>query len=82
MFARASIERQLERWVAPAKLRRVTLGDPSPIATDTGGILVPILRVTVETDEGIAGTFILTVTWEERGGAWKILDITRWEIGR
>jgi len=77
-FALREIERQLERWVAPAKLRKVTLGDPQPIATDSDGILVPILRVTVESDGGVLGTFILTMTWGERDGTWKIVDITRW----
>jgi len=72
------IERQLERWVAPAKLRKVTLGSPSPTADESGGIIVPLLRVTVETDGGVLGTLLLTVTWGERDGAWKIVDITRW----
>jgi len=80
-FGMASIERNLRyALVPPGTAKNVRHGDFEPLAED-GGILVPIVSVQGEV-KGAPVRFVVSVRWERRAGEWKIVDITRWKMGR
>jgi hypothetical protein len=75
-FTRESIEANLRHYLG--RLQSLSTGDPSPIAKGEE-ILVPILSIRAEVD-GAAHRMLLSVTF--RDGAWRIVSISRAELGR
>jgi len=79
-FGRDDIAAYLRRYVAQGKIRELSTGGFKTL-WDGEEILVPILRIDAAVS-GAAYTLILTVRFAERDGAWKVVDITRWRMGR
>jgi len=79
-FDREDIAAYLRRYVAPRRVRKLSTGDFTTLWKGDE-ILVPILRIDAAT-ENAGYTLILTVRFANRDGAWKVVDITRWRIGR
>jgi len=77
-YARDNVERALQRYVATSRVERL---DVNNFKTVWAGeeIVVPLLLVT-----GAAAGFdvrlAVAVTWGERDGSWKIVDITRFQL--
>lgn len=79
-FTRESMEANLRRFLAPGRMSDLATGDPSPIWKGEE-IFVPLLSVRAKVD-GAARTVILAVTFAEREGRWRIVDVSRAEWGR
>lgn len=79
-FERESVERYLRRYVGDSKSRTITTGNPKPIWKGDE-IFVPLLSVRATVD-GATRQVILSLTFAERDGRWRIVDISRAEWGR
>jgi len=54
-------------------------GDFQPVKRDAE-IVVPIVRIQGEV-RGRTTNVVVSVTWARRDGAWKIVDVSRWQMG-
>lgn len=79
-FARSSVERHLRRYLGASKSRDIKTGDPSPIWKGDE-IVVPLLSIRATVD-GSTRTVILMVTFAQRNGTWKVVDVSRAQWGR
>lgn len=79
-YPRRSIENHVRRFVGEKRVRKLTTGGYKAIwAGDE--IVIPILRLDVETDSGPIRA-ILRVTFAQRDGAWKVVNVGRWRLER
>jgi hypothetical protein len=76
-YTRANIERMVEAIVTPGTIESIQVGDFKVIAKGDG-IVVPIFRVTAVPH----GTVIVTLFFGDRGGEWKLTNVTRWKMAR
>ncbi|MFQ5843448.1 MAG: hypothetical protein ACE5JG_00500 [Planctomycetota bacterium] len=72
---RERIDRYLEGYVAAARVVHVGTGGINAFERD--GELVVNLRVSVALTDGQAGTFLLSLTFAERDGAFRIVGVSR-----
>jgi hypothetical protein len=79
-FTRESIEENLRHYLEPMRLDSLSTGDPSPVWKGEE-IFVPILSIQAKAD-GAAYRVLLSVTFAERDGSWKIVSVSRAELGR
>lgn len=79
-FTLERIERELRRHVAPGRVRSIVSGDFKTIWLG-GEIHVPILRLTVQTEDA-GGTMLLEVRFAEEEDDWRIVRVSRWKTGR
>lgn len=79
-YPRSSIERYVRRYVGEKRVRELGTGDYKAVWKGDE-IVIPILRLDVETDQG-PGRAILRVTFAERDGAWKVVNVGRWRLER
>jgi hypothetical protein len=79
-YPRRSIEIYVRRFVGEKRVRKLTTGGYKAIWKGEE-IVIPILRLDVETDSGPARA-ILRVTFAPRDGAWKVVNVGRWRLER
>jgi len=79
-YPRRSIESYVRRYVGQKRVREVTTGGYKAIWKGEE-IVIPILRLDVKTDHGLARA-ILRVTFAERDGEWKVVNVGRWRLER
>jgi hypothetical protein len=79
-YPRRSIETYVRRYVGEKRVRELTTGDYKAIWKGEE-IVIPILRLDVETDRGPARA-ILRVTFAPRDGTWKVVNVGRWRLER
>jgi hypothetical protein len=79
-YPRRSIERYVRRYVGEKRVRELTTGNYKAVWKGDE-IVIPILRLDVQTDDAF-GRAILRVTFAERDGAWKVVNVGRWRLER
>jgi hypothetical protein len=79
-YPRRSIENYVRRYVGEKRVRELTTGDYKAVWKGDE-IVIPILRLDVKTDR-FFGRAILRVTFAERDGAWKVVNVGRWRLER
>ncbi|MHC4133776.1 MAG: hypothetical protein ACYTDU_21440 [Planctomycetota bacterium] len=79
-YPRRSIEIHVRRFVGEKRVRKLTTGDYKAVWKGDE-IVIPILRLDVETDRGPLRA-ILRVTFAPRDGAWKVVNVGRWRLER
>ena len=78
---RKRIERYVRRHVGGGTVRSLKLGSFKTIVVpDDGEIVVPLLLVTAELDDWTT-RLLLTLTWAERNGVWRIVRASRAKWG-
>ena len=77
---RRSIESYVRRYVGEKRVRELSTGGYKAIWKGEE-IVIPILRIDVRTDHWL-GRAILRVTFAERDGAWKVVNVGRWRLER
>ena len=75
MFALDDIERRLKRWVVPGKVRSLQTGDFKVLSTGSE-IEVPLLAIYADLD-GWDVKMLIRLTYAQRRGDWKIVNISR-----
>jgi hypothetical protein len=80
-YPRERIESYLDSYVGQARIRRLTTGNYKAV-WKSDEIIVPILRIDAETHDGRAARTILRVTFAERDGEWKVVNVGRWRLER
>jgi len=79
-YPRRSIENHVRRLVGEKRVRKLSTGDYKALWKGDE-IVIPILRMDVETDRG-SYSAILRVTFALRDDAWKVVNVGRWRLER
>lgn len=79
-WPRRSIEHHVRRLVGGQRIRKVETGDYKAVWKGEE-IVIPILRLDVETDSGPIRA-ILRVTFAPRDDTWKVVNVGRWRLER
>lgn len=77
LFARARIEDYVRRLVAEGQAEEIWTGRYDAIPKGDGTILVPLLRIHVRTKDA-EGDAILKVTFAERDGRFRVVNVEHW----
>jgi len=80
-FSRDRIVRGLERYVGQGRLELLETGGYQSLWVGDE-IMIPILRLHARTRDGHEGNLLLRIVYAERAGEWRIVDISRYELGR